>query len=234
MPLLLFKAFLNFFFFYRLTSDFGSKPRCVASSSSLSPGIWSLVTTVLSHYYSWRITLSHKLSDRSPIPTCKLPLLLAHSLCYCHLCLPFTEFLIFLSFLLLLHWLTSPSPPGFCSSSSAHINTLGFLPALLLSPEQSRLFITSSQALTYLSPLPRIPNCYLTILRLKTILTCKGSHFLSNSQVRGAEVYWVSHETQVKQQIFPDFSAELQRTPKIFPKVRRTRRSNLCCECRLN
>lgn len=163
------------------------------------------MTIVLSHYYSWCVTRSHKLSDRSPIPKCNLPLLLAHSLWYCHLFLPFTESLIFFSFLLLLHGLTSPSSSGFCSSSSAHINTLGFLPALLLSPEQSWLFITSSQALTYLSLLPRIPNCYLMILRLKMILTYKGSHFLSNSQVRGAKVYWVSHENQVKQQVFPDF-----------------------------
>lgn len=49
------------------------------------------------------------------------------------------------------------------------------------------------------------------------ILTYKESHFLSNNQVRGVKVYWVSRETQVKQQIFPDFSAELESTPKIFP-----------------
>lgn len=164
----------------------------------------------------------------------KLSLLLTHSLWYYYLFVPFTESLIFFSFLLLLHWLDSPSSAGFCSSSSAHINTLGFLPALLLPPEQSRLFITSSQALTYLSLLPRIPNCYLTILRLKMILTCKGSHFLGNCRVRGARVYWVSHETQVKQHFFPDFSAELQGTPKIFPKKRVIKRQKPFCECSLN
>lgn len=228
------KLFRFFIFIFKLTSDFASKSRCVASFSSLSPGIRSLVTTVVSHYSSWCITLSHKLPDRSLIPKSKLSLLLAHSLWYCYLFLPFTESLIFFSFLLLFHWLASPSSAGFCSSSSAHINTLGFLPALLLSPEQSWLFITSSQALTYLSLLPTIPNCYLMILRLKMILTCKGSHFLGNSQVRGARVYWVSHETQVKQQFFPDFSAELQSTPKIFPKVRVIKRQKPFCECSLN
>lgn len=50
------------------------------------------------------------------------------------------------------------------------------------------------------------------------ILTYKGSHFLSKSQIRGAKDYQISHETQVE--FFPDYTAELQSTPKISPKMR--------------
>lgn len=194
LPLLLFKDFWIIFIDWPVIFGYQDTKKCclllITFLRQLNPSDNSPVPLLqLVHQ-------SHMNSDRPQIP--KLPFLLAHRIWYCHLFLPFTESLILFSFLLLLPWLTSPSSPGFCSSSSAHINTPGFLPALLLFPKQSQLFITSSQALTYLSPLPRIPNCYLMILRLKMILTYKESHFLSNSQVRGTKVYWVSHETQVK------------------------------------
>lgn len=57
----------------------------------------------LSHHDSLCITLSQNVPGRSLIPKCRLPLLLVHSLWYCHLFLPFSESLIFFSFLLLLH-----------------------------------------------------------------------------------------------------------------------------------
>lgn len=50
------------------------------------------------------------------------------------------------------------------------------------------------------------------------ILMYKGSRFLSKSQIRGAKDYQISHETQVE--LFPDYTAELQSTPKISPKMR--------------
>lgn len=102
-------------------------------------------------------SLSHKLSDWSSVPKCKLSLLLACHLWYCHL---FAESLVFFSFPLLLHSLTSPSFPGFCSSSSAHINTLGFLPAPLLFPKHH----------SYSSLLPRLSLTCLRFLEFVIVI----------------------------------------------------------------
>lgn len=71
---------------------------------------------------------------------------------------------------------------------------------------------------SHLSLLSRITNCYLMILRLKMILTYNGSHFLSNSQVRGVKVYWVSHEKQVKQYFFSWFQCRTIKHTENFPQ----------------
>lgn len=140
---------------------------------------------VLSQLYSLRITLSHKLPDRSLIPKCKLPLLLLHSLRYCHLsslcripniflfppAAPLTSFSQL--FWLLFQFHCSHKRLGLPSCSASFLQTIPVIHH-------------SSQALTYLSLLPRIPNHYLTTLRLKMILAYKGPHFLSNRQIKEA------------------------------------------------